>query len=371
MPKVSVIMPVYNGARFVGKAIESVLAQNFQDWELIVVNDGSTDATAAVLAGFSDGRIHVIHQPNGGEAVARNRGLDALSGGYVAFLDADDLYLPNALEDMSDYLDAHPEADALFSDGYFCDESDRPLGRLSDVRPGPFTGIILEPLVLNAAVIAGIICTMTRGTAIKDSGVRFDPALVIGPDWDFWIQLARTARFGHLNRLTCMYRVHQNNITVTSGTTRRRMDLVRGRLKVMNAAWFAELSLPTRSQFLRDLLIGLLDDQPDQQDAIMAAPSFLALPTETQANLLRLVASSHLGKRQNTEFALDCLRRSLKLQPDSPKGCVLFQLGSRNPVLATAVLLAWQHVHRVITGVSAFGRRKPKPVPAALRPIQE
>ncbi len=371
MPAVTVIMPVYNGARFVGKAIESVLAQDFQDWELIVVNDGSTDGTAEVLAGFSDDRIRVIHQANGGEAVARNRGLDAVSGEYVAFLDADDLYLPNALRDMSAYLDTHPEADALFSDGYFCDEDDRPLRRLSEVRPGPFTGNILEPLVLDAAVIAGIICTMTRRAAIKDSGVRFDPALVIGPDWDFWIHLARVARFGHLDRLTCMYRAHQANITQTSGAKRRKADLVRGRLKVMNAGWFSELSLATRRRFFYNLLVDLLGSDPEQQHTIMEAPAFQALPVDARADLLRLVAGSLLIERRETEFALDCLRQSLALQPDDRKSRVLMQLAKMSPSLAKTFLSAWQFGRRAYTRIHTLGQRRPKSVPVALAPKSE
>ena len=371
MPKVSVIMPVYNGVRFVAKAIESLLAQDFRDWELIVVNDGSTDGTADVLAGFTDDRIHVFHQANGGEAVARNRGLDAVSAEYVAFLDADDLYLPNALGDMSAYLDAHPEAHALFSDGYFCDENDRPLGRLSEVRPGPFTGNILEPLVLDPAVIAGIICTMTRRATISDSGVRFDPALVIGPDWDFWIHLARYAQFGYLDHLTCMYRVHQTNITLTSGAKRRKADLVRGRLKVMTSDWFEALSIGTRRKFFYNLLVALLGNDPGQQQTIMEAPAFQTLPVDLRADLLRLVASNHLTKRRENKFAIDCLRQSLQLQPNNQKSRVLLRLADTNPALAAAILSAWKVGHRAQARVRTLGQRRTKPVPAALMPASE
>lgn len=369
MPKVSVIMPSYNAERFIAKAIDSVLAQDFQDWELIVVNDGSTDGTAQVLAGFTDARIRVIHQANGGEAVARNRGLDEVRGEYVAFLDADDLYLPNALGDMAAYLDAHREVDALFSDGYFCDENERTLGRLSQVRPGPFTGDILEPLVLDPAVIAGIICTMTRHAIILRSGMRFDPELVIGPDWDFWIHLARHAQFGHLDRLTCMYRVHMTNITKTSGSQRRNADLVRGRLKVMNSDWFVELSISARKTFFYNLLIDLLSSQPEQQHAILNAAPFGALPADIKADLFRQVASNHLRNQKNTAFALECLGQSLSLQPGSVKGRVLLQLGSHSPVLSTAALTLWQVGHEAGVRIRSIGRRRPKPVPSALRAV--
>jgi glycosyltransferase involved in cell wall biosynthesis len=370
-PKVSVIMPVYNGERFIAEAIESVLAQDFQHWELIVINDGSTDETAKVLAGFVDPRVRIIHQANGGEAAARNRGLEAVSGEYVGFLDADDLYLPEALGHMVAFLDTHTQADALFSDGYFCDEDNRPIGRLSEVRPGPFTGCILEPLVLDPSVIAGIICTLTRRATIASTGVRFDTTLVIGPDWDFWIQFARRARFGYLDRPTCMYRIHHSNISLTSGSARRRLDLVHGRQKVMNADWFAELSLPTREAFFRDLLINLLKGLPDQQRAIMDGGPFQALPSNIKARLFRQVAGGHLSKRQDMAFALDCLTKALILEPGNMKAQVMYQLGARSPKFAVVALAGWHKAHRAAVRLLAFGKRKPRPVPTALLPKTE
>lgn len=356
-------MPAYNAERFIAQAIESVLSQTFTTWELIVVNDGSTDGTAEVLAGYTDQRIRVIHQPNGGEAVARNRGLAAVSGEYIAFLDADDLYLPNALADMARYLRSNPEADVLLSDGYFCDEHGKPLMRLSEHRPGPYTGDILEPLVLSASVISGIICTMSRRTVIERSGARFDPALVIGPDWDFWIQLAHHARFGYLDKLTCMYRMHQTNITTTAGAQRRKADLLRGRLKVLNADWFPTLSLNTRRAFFLSLLTDLLAADPQGQEEILQTSSFLALPAAAQADLLRRVASGHLNRLAQPAFAVECLRRSLTLEPASRKGRALLLLASRSPGLAAAALSAWGRGRKAVAFIRSVGRHGAKPVP--------
>ena len=117
--RVSVIMPAYNYAQFIGAAIESVLGQSWQDWELIIVDDGSTDATPAVIAGFHDPRIRALRRQNGGEAAARNSGLDLARGEYISFLDADDLYLPNALADRVAFLETHPEYGVVVCDGYF------------------------------------------------------------------------------------------------------------------------------------------------------------------------------------------------------------------------------------------------------------
>lgn len=368
MPKVSVIMPAYNAECFIAQAIESVLNQTLTNWELIVVNDGSTDGTAEVLAGYTDERIRVTHQVNGGEAVARNRGLDAVKGEFVAFLDADDLYLPNALASMVRYLSSNPEVDVLLSDGYFCDEHGKPLMRLSEHRPGPYTGDILEPLVLSASVISGIICTMSRRTAIERSGARFDPTLVIGPDWDFWIQLARHARFGYLDQLTCMYRMHQTNITTAAGAQRRKADLVRGRLKVLNAGWFATLSLGTRRAFFYGLLTDLLAGDPQQQAEILQTSAFRALPPAAQADLLRHVASDHLSRLAQPAFAVACLRQSLTLEPASRKGRVLYLLASRSPGLAAVALAAWGRGRKALAFTRSVRRHGAKPVPGLRQP---
>ncbi len=98
MPKISVILPVYNSQEYIGKAIESVLAQTLNDFELIVVNDGSSDDTLNVIEGFSDERIRLISQKNQGPGASRNNALKVASGEYVMFLDSDDWYLPEALE---------------------------------------------------------------------------------------------------------------------------------------------------------------------------------------------------------------------------------------------------------------------------------
>ncbi len=243
MPLISIIMPVYNGARFLQHTLDSLLAQTCGDWELIVVDDGSTDTTPELLAQYDDQRFIKIRKDNGGEAHTRNVGLKHASGEFIAFLDADDLYLPTALADMAAFLAAHREYDAAFSDGYLCDENDQILSRLTEHRSGVYTGNILEPLVLTADVITVPVCTLTRRMVIQQHQIEFDEKLVIGPDWDFWIRLARYAHFGYLDKPTCMYRVHLTNITRTAGIQKRRADLLYGRLKVLNASWFPE-SIP-------------------------------------------------------------------------------------------------------------------------------
>jgi glycosyltransferase involved in cell wall biosynthesis len=94
-PLVSIMMPAYNAEAFIAQAIESVLAQTMTDWELIIVDDGSTDGTPAVTDRYQDPGIRVLRQPNGGESIARNTALQHMRGSLVAFLDADDVFLPS------------------------------------------------------------------------------------------------------------------------------------------------------------------------------------------------------------------------------------------------------------------------------------
>ena len=106
---ISVIIPLYNKEHFVAKTIESVLAQTYKDYELIIVNDGSTDHSADVVSTFSDARIRYEEQANGGVSSARNHGLRMAKGEFVAFLDADDTWYPDFLEQMMRLYTAYPD----------------------------------------------------------------------------------------------------------------------------------------------------------------------------------------------------------------------------------------------------------------------
>lgn len=370
MPTVSIITPVYNGERFIRESLDSALAQTYLDWELIAVDDGSTDSTPEILREYTDPRVRIIRQANQGEATARNTGLAQATGKYVAFLDADDLYLPNALADMVEYLEAHPEFDVVLCDGNLCDQNKRILSRLSEHRSSICTGDILEPLVLTADVITVPVCTMTRRATIEQYHVLFDKNLVIGPDWDFWIQLARHARFGHLDRITCMYRVHLTNITRTSGANRRKNDLIFGRMKVLNSDWFDQLSLPVRQQFFYNLLVELLADQPEKQEAILEHEQFKALPPREQAALWRQIGVDHLLRRSAPDFAVKCLETAVRIWPDDKKSrYTLMLVNLAGLSVAATGLRLWQGMHKLIARARSLGQRRPMPVPTSLGPV--
>ncbi len=110
MPKVSVILPTYNRAKYISRAIDSVLAQTYKDWELIIIDDGSTDNTKEVVEPYlKDKRIKYVWKENGGVSSARNKGLDMATGEFVAFLDSDDFYMPEKLEKSLEVFDRYPD----------------------------------------------------------------------------------------------------------------------------------------------------------------------------------------------------------------------------------------------------------------------
>src|SRR2546430_979121 len=119
MTLVSVIMPAFNAERHIVESIQSVLSQTLPDWELVVVDDGSTDNTAEILRTFvsADARIKYVYQPNGRLGKARNTGFQHSSGGLIAFLDSDDLWLPEKLELQVTALAEH-DADIVYTDGF-------------------------------------------------------------------------------------------------------------------------------------------------------------------------------------------------------------------------------------------------------------
>jgi glycosyltransferase involved in cell wall biosynthesis len=121
-PKVSVVIATYNYGRFLGEAIQSVLNQTFQDFEIIVADDGSTDNTREIVEKFSDPRIRYIYQDHIGVSAAENAGLRAARGEYITGIGADDLYLPQNLETKVKLLDSHPETGMVYSDCYFFDD---------------------------------------------------------------------------------------------------------------------------------------------------------------------------------------------------------------------------------------------------------
>lgn len=207
MPTVSVIIPTYNAARFLPSAVESVLAQSFQDIEVLVIDDGSTDDTAEVMKCYG-APVRYLRQPNSGVAVARNRGIEESRGHYVAFLDADDTWLLHKLERQLAALAQHPDHRVCYSAFTVVTDELTPLF----VNRSRRQGTALEDLLLRGNVV-GSICTVLCERALFDIAGGFDPALSQCADWEMWVRLAALTEFIYVDEPLVTYRQHGSNMS--------------------------------------------------------------------------------------------------------------------------------------------------------------
>lgn len=204
-PKISVIIPAFDVRRWVGEAIESALEQTRKPHEIIVVDDGSTDGTADVLARYeaSDGAISikVIKQDNAGVSSARNRAMADATGNWFAFLDADDKWSPNKLERLSGLIDLHPDVDLFYHDAFIIDEE------------GALAGLYrYEALSCDDAAVKLLMrnCILTSTVLLKAEAARetglFREDLKRCEDWDYWLRVTVGHRIEYIAEPLTFYR---------------------------------------------------------------------------------------------------------------------------------------------------------------------
>lgn len=202
MPLVTVIIPVFNGAKTIQDTIASVLNQSFSDFELLIMNDGSTDNTLEVVAGFDDARIKVLSHPNSGSNPTRNRGIEAATGEFISFIDADDLWTPDKLEAQLNALKDAPQAAVVYSWTDCIDEQGHYL------RPGAHaivSGDVHANLLLTDCIGSGS-NVLVRKQALIDAG-KFDESLPNAQDWDMWLRLSARYQFACVPKTQVLYRV--------------------------------------------------------------------------------------------------------------------------------------------------------------------
>ena len=191
-PRVSVITPAYNAAAFIAETIRSLRAQDFEDWEHVVVDDGSTDGTADAVAAVRDERLRLLRQANMGQSAAQNAGLAVARGSFVVMLDADDRLLPGTLSRLLEALAAAPQAIVAYGGAWFIDEAGRPFGKRPRIRGHPPQDCLEAFLGRNLLPTGG--AAMIRADALRDAG-GFDPTLVMAQDWECWCRLALRGPF--------------------------------------------------------------------------------------------------------------------------------------------------------------------------------
>jgi len=215
--KVSVIIPAYNGDRYLGSAIDSVLQQTYQDYEIIVVDDGSTDNTAQVAKEYGN-RVRYLSQTNQGVAASRNLGLAAALGDYIAFLDQDDLFLPHKLSSQVELLDQNVDLGIVNSGWQIChshsinepakatEAAVQPWQQIPDLSPANL--IVWKPVFLGAMLF--------RRSWLERAG-GFNTSLEQTPDVDLVMRLAKmNCPAAWVKQITVKYRQHEANASKNS-----------------------------------------------------------------------------------------------------------------------------------------------------------
>jgi glycosyltransferase involved in cell wall biosynthesis len=272
---VTAAIPTYNRARFLVGALESVFAQTFRDFEVLVVDDGSTDETPELLAGYRD-RVQVVRQENRGRAAARNRAVREARGRYISFLDSDDRWLPDKLERQVPVLEADPTVAMVHGHVDVIDDQGRPLAGETTSHRSLFSaahrhevtyaGYAFDCRCLSSAMTA-------RVEALERVGL-YDPSLLLD-DYDVYLRLALEFKIRFLEGApVALYRHHPGQMTT--------YDLTMGQIQ-------------TAQKHLE-----LLDERPDVPDHTLARRNFLLMLARSYAVLGR--------QRESRRYLLQALR---------------------------------------------------------------
>jgi len=204
MPRISVIIPTYNRAHYICETINSVLEQTYKDYEIIVIDDGSTDNTKKVLKGY-DGKIRYLYQNNKGTPAARNFGINNSTGEFIGLLDDDDLWLPNKLELQVKELEKNPELAFICSSTYIIDSCGKNIGQWGEKISifGTFNDLYEENIVYNLTVLM-------RRKCFNDVG-GYDEKLLSCQDYDLWLRMAKKYKFYYMAVPLTKHRKHDSN----------------------------------------------------------------------------------------------------------------------------------------------------------------
>lgn len=205
IPAVSVIIPVYNAEKYLREAIDSIIAQTFDNWELILLNDGSTDNSLEIARGYNDQRIRILNSENNhGLVYQLNRGINAALGQYIARLDADDRALPMRLQMQFDYLETHPEIALLGAAAEVIGSGE--IMKHSESR----SDILIELLHRNAFIHSTVMFRKSVYLAISNG---FSEAYKYAEDYYMWQLFANNSGVANLNEILIEYRLHDQQVS--------------------------------------------------------------------------------------------------------------------------------------------------------------
>lgn len=211
-PRVSVVIPTHNRARLLSRAIQSVLNQTYEDFEIIVVDDASSDETGVMIKHFSDHRIKYIrHADNKGGAASRNTGINNSQGSYIGFLDDDDEWLPMKLERQIEHLEGKRRVDVVYTGLLICDlERGKTVGEVLPEKKGYiFSDLLRDNCVGTTSSV------LIRKVCLEKENL-FDEEMPSCQDWDMWLKLSKYCVFDYIKEPLVIYHIHKRRITTNS-----------------------------------------------------------------------------------------------------------------------------------------------------------
>lgn len=224
-PKVTVLMPVYNGERFLRQAVDSILAQTCADFELLVIDDGSIDRSLALVQSYRDPRIHLVQNGvNLGLIATLNRGIELARGDYLLRMDCDDISLPERLQKQVEFLDRNPEVGVCGVWYLEFGECKSKLTRCAPDHASIRCGTLFNPVLGHPSVLL-------RRSAFVEHGLRYDPEYQHAEDYELWARALNRFDFANIPELLLYYRVHSRQITqscaekqmISAGKVRRKL----------------------------------------------------------------------------------------------------------------------------------------------------
>lgn len=227
-PLVSVVMSVYNGERFLAEAVQSILKQSFNNFEFIIIDDGSTDSSPAILKSFqtADSRVLVHRQENRGLVESLNRGCSLAQGRYIVRMDADDIAVRDRLRLQIDFMEGHPEIGLLGGSIEYIDAEGRAFGTFHN----PTGDQAIRSALYQAS---GSFChptTVMRKTVLASSG-GYRKSFLDAEDYDLWLRMAEHSQLANLDEVVLKYRVHSGQVS--------QRKLAQQRLSILGAQEFA------------------------------------------------------------------------------------------------------------------------------------
>ncbi|MFH0892342.1 MAG: glycosyltransferase family 2 protein [Candidatus Falkowbacteria bacterium] len=206
MPKVTVLMPVYNAAKYLNEAIDSILGQTFKDFELLIIDDGSTDLSREIIESYKDKRIRlVINETNLRLIATLNKGISLAQGEYIARMDADDISLPKRLEKQVAFMDKNPKIGVCGTWVKTFGEStgvNRYYTKSDDIK----AGFLFNTQMAHPSVIF-------RASLFREHKLCFNPDFIHAEDYEFWTRISPITVFANLNEILLLYRITRDNIS--------------------------------------------------------------------------------------------------------------------------------------------------------------